>query len=159
MEIDTLVNINQYDYAYKKYVLDGHNEIDHGIKDLVDAINSIDMLCTINSCQGALIPEEEEEHCPITYVDFFVLFHQYQIAHKLFVELMNTFGYKIRCTLDYEEDYDYIDNDTVEDNGTINLRFRLEMGDISSGADQHIDLQLYKAIVAEVKEFSKKVNK
>lgn len=46
MDVENLVSINQFDYAYKKIFLEDA-EIDHGIKDLVDAINSIDMICTM----------------------------------------------------------------------------------------------------------------
>lgn len=60
--------------------------------------------------------------------------------------------------MEYEAGFDCIDEDTVEDNGTINLRFRIEMGDTRYGADNHIDLKTYKDIVTKVKEFSKKVN-
>ena len=80
-----LMFLNQFDYNYKNYILNDDCNIDEGIKNLVDAINEVDVLCTMNSCQGALISKDKSNHCPITYVEFYVLHHQYHVANKLFV--------------------------------------------------------------------------
>lgn len=151
-----LTYINQYDFKYKKYLLEkARCTIDKGILELVDAINSIDVLCTMNSCQGNLIEDEADEHCLFTYVDFFVLYHQYYVAHNLFRILINKFGEFLDCTITYESDVNFVDDNTVEDNGLINMRFRIELvepDNILVGG-----LNIYNRLVKEVKEFSKTI--
>lgn len=149
-----LCYINQFDFEYKNYLIEySKNIIDKGILELVEAINSIDVLCTMNSCQGKLVEDEEDEHCPLTYVDFFVLYHQYQVAHDLFRILVHKFGGLIDCRVSYEADINHISDDEVEDNGLINMRFRIEMmypEEILEGG-----INVYNRLVDEVKEFSK----
>lgn len=142
--------LNPYGPTYKKSLLEMHkNNIDKGVEDLVNAINEIDVLVTMNSCQGKLIPEEKEEHCPKTYVDFYVLYHQYHVANKLFSELTHKFGGMIYCKIWYEADVDFINDNEVEDNGMINLRYSIEIYPESlTNADK-----TYKEIVSEVKKF------
>jgi hypothetical protein len=109
----------------------------------------------MNSCQGKLIEGEEDEHCPLTYIDFFVLYHQYQVAHDLLRVITHKFGQLIDCNVSYEADVNHISDDEVEDNGLINMRFRIEM----IYPDEMLEggINVYNRLVNVVKEFSKKI--
>lgn len=148
-----LCYINQFDFEYKKCSLEQtRHTIDKGILELVDAINSIEVLCTMNSCQSKLIEDEADNHCPLTYIDFFVLYHQYQVAHDLLRVLTHKFGQLIDCGVSYEADIDFIGDDEVEDNGSINMRFRIEM--IYPNEMLEGGINVYNRLVNTVKEFS-----
>lgn len=124
--------------------------IDPGIKDLVDAINSVDVFVTMNSCQGFLIESESSNHCPRTYVDFYVLNEQYYIADMFLRLLSSKFGSLINCKLMYEPDFDLNEDDEVADNGFINLRYSIEIDEL------RLDLvgPTYREIVEYVDRFA-----
>lgn len=124
-----LDNITLFDDEDKDWFL-FEVDIDEGIKELCDAINSIDCLMTMNSCQGALYEDEAHNHCPKTYVDFYVLDHEYNVANNLFVYLTKEFSEYIECQLEFEADFDLID-DCAEYNGMVNLRYRLEFIEVN----------------------------
>lgn len=148
-----LMYLNHFDDDFKKYLLNDGSHIDDGISNLVEAINSIEVLCTMNCCQGALISEEKFNHCPISYVDFYVLHHQYHVANKLFVELTHKFGSILDCRISYEADFNLTDDDVSEDNGLVNLRYTIEIPE----PENIINIEkLYEEIVSEVKKFSKR---
>lgn len=142
----SLKYINKYNNEVKTIFMENiENKVDTGIKSLVDAINSIEDLVTMNSCQGALIEEDEYEHCPITYVDFYVLNHNYYIAHNLFHFLVHKYGDDLNCQVTYEADFDFISEDTVEDNGFIDLRFKLQLN--------YPNPDIYASVVESVNEY------
>jgi tRNA(Phe) wybutosine-synthesizing methylase Tyw3 len=124
-------------------------DIDKGIRPLVNAINSIKCFLTMNSCQGCLIADEAENHCSLTYVDFYVLYHKYELAHNLFSILKNKFDDGVLCSVEYESDFDLTNEDEVDFNGDINLRFTLQI------SDEQIDLEnIYKDVVKTIEDFS-----
>ena len=154
--INNLTNINQFDFRFKECILSHDSTIiDNGIKELVDSINSIEEFCTINSCQGFLIKKERYDHAPITYVDFYVLYHNYNMAFNLFRILTHKIGSLINCTVNYEADQDYIDDDYVEDNGLINMRFRIEI--YEPNESYMTCLELYKKIINEINSFKEEI--
>lgn len=125
--------INKYTRQYKKRVLEHiEDKVDKGMLELVETINSIDDLITINCCQGELIESEKNEHCPRTYVDFYVLNHNYNLANNIFVDLVSELGSMIKCSVEYEADFDFLDDDSVEDNGFINLRYSIDFIDVNN---------------------------
>ena len=145
MRNPSIVKFTQKD---KKFFLNDA-DIDKCIRPLVDAINSIKYFSTMNSCQGSLIIEEKENHCPLTYVDFYVLHHQYELAHILFSILKNKFDDGVLCSVDYESDFNMINEDEIDYNGYINLRFRLQI------SDDQIDFEnIYKDVVKTIEDLS-----
>jgi hypothetical protein len=138
--------VNTFSREDKKFFLrDQDKKIDKGIRKLTDAINSFSDFVTINSCQGALISEEAENHCPLTYIDFYVLNDEYADAEMLLIKLISRFGNSIECSLRYEADFDFIDENTVEDNGYVNLRFRILLNDLEIYDElvNYIDKEFY----------------
>jgi tRNA(Phe) wybutosine-synthesizing methylase Tyw3 len=130
--ITNIESITWFTEEFKQDVLKDILEngiVDSDISELIAAINSIPNFITMNSCQGSLNPDVSNEHCPRTYVDFYVLNHEYRMANKLFMELTKSFGSLIRCELNYEADFDFIGENEIEDNGMINLRFGIEIHD------------------------------
>jgi tRNA(Phe) wybutosine-synthesizing methylase Tyw3 len=124
-------------------------DIDTGIRPLVDAINSVKYFATMNACQGTLIAEEVENHCPKTYVDFYVLHHKYELGHFLFSELVNKFDDGVICEVKYEPDFNLINENEIDYNGYINLRFSLQIN------DDRIDFEdIYMGVLSTVQEFS-----
>ena len=154
---DNFIYVVLFDREAKEFFLkDQDNKIDRGIRELCDAINSIDYLVTMNSCQGDLY-EEEYGHCPKTYVDFYVLNHQYYIADIMLKTLVSVFGDKVSCTLEYEADLDiFVDEEGeewCEENGLINYRYRIEMINVNQWTDEP-SIETYKRIVEVIKEYS-----
>ena len=155
--MDTIAEFTTGD---KDFYLSDPTVIDYGIKELVDAINSIDVLFTMKSCQGALIISEKDKHCPITYVDFYVLYHQYHIAQNLMVSLVNEFGIEDMCKMEYDPDFDRIFDRITEDeyeaNGLVDLRFRIKIFDTSYEDLKYADSarDTYEKVVEHVKDFS-----
>lgn len=146
--------INVFTNEYKKFLLEENPEIDKGIKDLVDAINNNKYLVTMNSCQGAMFPKEAEQHCPITYVDFYALNHKYDVAHNLLIEITHVFGSAINCSLSYEPDFDIEiaedGEEYSEDNGFVDFRYRIEINDFTIVSI----LDKYKKLVEVVNNFN-----
>ena len=129
-----LKNVIVFDKGYKEWLLEKAKEdnlIDKHMVDLCDAINSIEDLVTMNCCQGHMIPQEKHNHCPINYVDFCVLNHNYTVANNLFAKLKHKLGSEILCNIEFEEDVDFYEEECgeeyVEDNGLINMRYRIEL--------------------------------
>ena len=103
----------------------------------------------MNSCQGTLFPDEADDHCPKTYVDFYVLQHKYELGHMLFAILVNKFDDGVRCEIEYEPDFDLINENEGEYNGYINLRFCLQIN------DDRIDFEdIYQEVVDAVNLFA-----
>lgn len=115
------------EYENKDYILlDYGDNIDWGIRDLCDTLNSIEYFVTTNSCQGSLYENEKSNHCPKTYVDFYVLDHNYEVANNLFISLISEFGEHLNCTLNFQPDFD-IEDEYSEENGNVILRYRIEL--------------------------------
>ena len=138
----------------KKYLADP-NAIDKGIKDLADAVNAVKVFFTMNSCQGFLIEAERDDHCPETYVDFYVIDEQYQLAQMLLGSLVSKFNALINCKVVYEADFDFISEDEVAANGQVKLRHSIELFELPA------DLMktTYDEIVYHIKKFAEAVNK
>lgn len=125
--------INKYTKEYKEYILKNiEGKVDKGMLELVNTINSIDDLITINCCQGELIESEEDEHCPRTYVDFYVLNHNYSLANDIFTDLISELGSMIKCSVEYEADFDFLDENVIEENGCVNLRYSIDFIEVNS---------------------------
>lgn len=147
--------VTLFTFEDKKKYLSDPGLIDKGIKELADAINSVNVLFTMNSCQGFLIESEREEHCQETYVDFYVVDHQDHIANMLLTSLVSKFDALVDCKLIYEADYNFISEDEVEVNGFVNLRYGIKLYELMP------DLMktTYKEIIEHIKIFAEGVNK
>lgn len=138
----------------KKDFLADPNAIDQGIRELADAINSVDVFVTMNSCQGFLIESEREAHCQETYVDFYVLNQEYQTANKFLTSLVSKFNSLIDCKLVYEADYNLISDDEVEVTGLVNLRYGIKIYELEPA----LMATTYREIINHVKEFALAIN-
>lgn len=143
---ENIINkISYFNKSDKEFFLENQDDlIDTWIRNLTNAINSIDFLTTMNSCQGALIKEEATNHCPLTYVDFYVLDHEYQLVNLLMVKLVSEFGDQLECKVSFEADVDFIDENEVEENGQVNFRYRIELR----------EMDIYEDVVKSVYEFA-----
>lgn len=139
----------------KEKYLEDPNAIDKGIKELVDAINAIDVFFTMNACQGFLIEAERDDHCPETYVDFYVINEQYQLARMLLGSLTSKFNALINCKVVYEADFDFISEDEVAANGMVKLRHSIEIFELPADMMKIT----YEEIVGHIEKFAETVNK
>lgn len=147
--------VTLFTFEDKKKYLSNPGLIDKGIKELADAINSVNVLFTMNSCQGFLIESEREEHCQETYVDFYVVNHQDPIANMLLTSLVSKFDALVDCKLIYEADYNFISEDEVEVNGFVNLRYGIKLYELRPD----LMATTYKEIIEHIKIFAEEVNK
>ncbi|MBK5244398.1 MAG: hypothetical protein JJE18_05130 [Eubacteriaceae bacterium] len=147
--------VTLFTFEDKKKYLSDPGLIDKGIKELADAINSVNVLFTMNSCQGFLIESEREEHCQETYVDFYVVNHQNHIANMLLTSLVSKFDALVDCKLIYEADYNFISEDEVEVNGFVNLRYGIKLYELMPDLME----TTYKEIIEHIKIFAKEMNK
>ncbi|WP_026575975.1 hypothetical protein [Bacillus sp. UNC438CL73TsuS30] len=161
--------VTMFNEEDKKFFLEGA-EIDEGIKEVVDAINEIDDFVTMNSCQGGghaandiikfivpsqpnevkefvkdLMKEYDENHCPNTYVDFYVLYHNYRLAEELFIFLKQKIGDNIECGLTFEEDGN-INEETFKATGEIIYRYGIQ-------AIYGYDIELLEDLAKSIREF------
>lgn len=144
-----------FTYEDKKRFLSDPSLIDQGIKELVDAINSVEVFFTMNSCQGFFIENERDEHCQEMYVDFFVINEQYQIANMFLASLVSKFDALINCKLIYEPDFDFISDDEVKANGFVNMRYSIEL----FALNPDLMATTYREIVNHIKRFAEAVHK
>jgi hypothetical protein len=151
-ETDQITYFTQKD---KKKYLDDPSLIDQGIKELADAINGVDVFFTMNSCQGFLVENERDNHCPETYVDFYVINEDYSIGHRLLAGLANTFDGLINCKLVYEPNFDFISEEEVKSNGFVNLRYSIELFELVPELMQ----KTYQELIQYIQKFARKVNK
>ncbi|MBC3803399.1 hypothetical protein GH808_02970 [Acetobacterium fimetarium] len=146
-----------YDAEYKSLAL-STAQIDEGIRELADAINQCKCLVTINSCQGFLIENEKSKHCPIAYVDFFVLEHCYTVVEALFMLLVEEFRSCIICKMEYQADFDIIDDpggEIAEDNGYVIPRYHIEFEELKDNLHE----LMYQEVVELIKAYVISVNK
>lgn len=152
MRLRYINNMNE-DYKYE-FLEDIEDDVDKGIINLVNVINENPYFVTMNSCQGELIEDEKDDHCPITYVDFYVLNHKYNVANDLFSTLVHKFGQILECKIWFEPDVDYSEEeDCMEENGYINLRYRLKVMNIHNWC-YHAD-KILSDLIKEIKEFNR----
>ncbi|MEO1815562.1 MAG: hypothetical protein ABGU93_08260 [Acetobacterium sp.] len=119
--------ITVFSQTDKAAYLQNPDDIDDGIRELVDAINAIPVFFSMSACQGFLIEEERDDHCPETYVDFYVIDEQYQLARMLLGSLASKFGASIDCKVVYEADFDITAADEIVANGMVKLRHSIEL--------------------------------
>lgn len=147
--------ITVFTLADKVEYLKNPDDIDDGIRDLVDAINAIPVFFSMSACQGFLIEEEREDHCPETYVDFYVIDEQYPLARQLLGSLVSKFGASIDCKVVYEADFDITDDDEIVPNGMVKLRHSIELYELPPALLK----STYEEIVNHVKKFGVDVQK
>lgn len=119
--------ITVFTQADKAVYLQNPEDIDDGIRELVDAINAIPAFFSMSACQGFLIEDERDDHCPESYVDFYVIDGQYQLAQLLLGSLASKFGASIDCKVVYEADFEIIADDEIIANGMVKLRHSIEL--------------------------------
>lgn len=124
-------------------------DIDDGIRELVDAINAIDVFFSMSACQGFLIEEEREDHCPETYVDFYVINEQYPLARMLLGSLASKFNASIDCKVVFEADFDVTDEDEIVANGMVKLRHSIELYELPPDLMK----STYRELVDHVRKF------
>lgn len=147
--------ITVFTHADKEKYLEDPKAIDKGIKELADAVNSVDVLFTMNSCQGFLIEAERDDHCPETYVDFYVIGEQYHIARMLLGSLVSKFSALINCKVVYEADFDFISEDEVAANGMVKLRHSIEIFELPTALMK----TTYEELVSHIIKFAEEANK
>lgn len=129
--------------------------IDEGIRELVDAINAIEVFFTMSACQGFLVEEERYDHCPETYVDFYVIDEQYQLARLLLGSLASKFNASIDCKVVYEADFDVTAEDEIVANGMVKLRHSIELFELPADLMK----STYQEMVSHIRKFGEEVNK
>lgn len=147
--------ITVFTQADKADYLRNPDDIDDGIRDLVDAINAIPAFFSMSACQGFLIEEEREDHCPETYVDFYVTDEQYPVARLLLGSLASKFNASIDCKVVYEADFDVTAADEIVPNGMVKLRHSIELYELPPALLK----STYEEIVSHVKKFGGAVQK
>ncbi|MBT2696393.1 hypothetical protein J7E79_02940 [Bacillus sp. ISL-40] len=176
---DFMQYVTMFDEEDKEFFLEGA-EIDEGIKNVVDAINEIDDFVTMNSCQGGghrangiielIVPSQPQDvkdfvkelmkdydvnHCPITYVDFYVLNNNYILAHELFIFLQRKFPDVLQCTLEFQYDFIVNDDDEAIPTGEVDYRYGIKS---TIGYDKELlddlskTIRYFKTLIVNEKE-------
>lgn len=125
------------------------DDIDDGIRELVDAINAIPVFFSMSACQGFLIEDERDDHCPETYVDFYVIDEQYQLARMLLGSLASKFNASIDCKVVYEADFDITATDEIVANGMVKLRHSIELYELPADLMK----STYQELVDHIRKF------
>jgi hypothetical protein len=141
--------ITVFSQTDKAAYLRNPDDIDEGIRELVDAINAIDVFFSMSACQGFLIEEEREDHCPETYVDFYVIDEQYPLARLLLGSLASKFGARIDCKVVYEADFDVTAEDEIVANGMVKLRHSIELYELPAD----LMTTTYQELVDHIRKF------
>ncbi|KAF5057612.1 hypothetical protein DSECCO2_354930 [anaerobic digester metagenome] len=141
--------ITVFTQADKVAYLRNPEDIDDGIRELVDAINTIPVFFSMSACQGFLVEDERDDHCPESYVDFYVIDGQYQLAQLLLGSLASKFGASIDCKVVYEADFEITTDDEIIANGMVKLRHSIELYELPP------DLMktTYQELVEHIREF------
>lgn len=126
-------NATLYDEIDKEFFVSQAKEpgvVDELMQPLVEAINDIATLVTMNCCQGGGTIYPDGTHCPITYVDFYAINHDYFTANTFLAFVVAEVGNTEICSasMDFEEDGEVDDEDYWEANGLISPRYRLKGG-------------------------------
>jgi len=146
--------ITVFTQADKVAYLRNPDDIDEGIRELVDAINAIPVFFSMSACQGFLIEDERDEHCPETYVDFYVTDEQYQLARLLLGSLASKFNASIDCKVVYEADFDITAADEIVANGMVKLRHSIELYELPP----ELMKSTYQEMVDHIRKFGEVVN-
>ena len=141
--------ITVFTQADKAAYLRNPEDIDDGIRELVDAINAIPVFFSMSACQGFLIEEERDDHCPETYVDFYVIDEQYQLAQLLLGSLASKFNASIDCKVVYEADFEMTAADEIVPNGMVKLRHSIELYELPADLMK----STYQELVDHVRRF------
>ncbi|MEA4805791.1 MULTISPECIES: hypothetical protein [Acetobacterium] len=141
--------ITVFTQADKTAYLQNPEDIDGGIRELVDAINAIPVFFSMSACQGFLIEEERDDHCPETYVDFYVIDEQYQLAQLLLGSLASKFNASIDCKVVYEADFEMTAADEIVPNGMVKLRHSIELYELPADLMK----STYQELVDHVRRF------
>ncbi|UYO62352.1 hypothetical protein LNN31_16405 [Acetobacterium wieringae] len=141
--------ITVFTQADKTAYLQNPEDIDGGIRELVDAINAIPVFFSMSACQGFLIEEERDDHCPETYVDFYVIDEQYQLAKLLLGSLASKFNASIDCKVVYEADFEMTAADEIVPNGMVKLRHSIELYELPADLMK----STYQELVDHVRRF------
>ncbi|MDD3306550.1 MAG: hypothetical protein PHO29_05565 [Acetobacterium sp.] len=146
--------ITVFTQADKVAYLRNPDDIDEGIRELVDAINAIPVFFSMSACQGFLIEDERDEHCPETYVDFYVTDEQYQLARLLLGSLASKFNASIDCKVVYEADFDITAADEIVANGMVKLRHSIEIYELPP----ELMKSTYQELVDHIRKFGEAVD-
>lgn len=156
--LDILDYVEEFDDEAKEDILKDA-DIDTEILGLCNAINSFKSFLTINSCQGSLNESTKYDHCPITYVDFYVASHNYYIANALLVYLSSRMEGAIKTSISLENGSDiYIDEngDEVETcNDIIAYRYKIDLTRYKGRSKMSLKESLDKTIML-IEEFKEK---
>ncbi|AWW27714.1 hypothetical protein ACIZ62_16310 [Acetobacterium carbinolicum] len=154
--LGTITNpITIFTQADKAVYLKNPDDIDDGIRELVDAINAVTVFFTMSACQGFLIEEQREAHCPETYVDFYVTDEQYPLARLLLGSLASKFSASIDCKVVYEADFDITAADEIVANGMVKLRHSIELYELPP----ELMKSTYREMVDHIRKFAEAINK
>ncbi|WP_303866429.1 hypothetical protein [Acetobacterium wieringae] len=145
--------ITVFTQADKAIYLQNPEDIDDGIRELVDAINAIPVFFSMSACQGFLIEAVRDDHCPETYVDFYVIDEQYQLAQLLLGSLGSKFNASIDCKVVYEADFDVTADDEIVPNGMVKLRHSIELFELPPD----LMASTYLEVVNHVRKFGEAV--
>lgn len=145
--------ITVFTQADKAAYLRNPEDIDDGIRELVDAINAIPVFFSMSACQGFLVEDERDDHCPESYVDFYVIDGQYELAQLLLSSLASKFGASIDCKVVYEADFEITADDEIIANGMVKLRHSIELYELPS------DLMktTYQELVDHIRKFGETI--
>lgn len=146
--------ITVFTQADKVAYLRNPDDIDEGIRELVDAINAIPVFFSMSACQGFLIEDERDDHCPETYVDFYVIDEQYPLARLLLGSLASKFNASIDCKVVYEADFDITAADEIVANGMVKLRHSIELYELPL----ELMKSTYQEMVDHIRTFGEAVN-
>ncbi|WP_296557292.1 hypothetical protein [uncultured Acetobacterium sp.] len=145
--------ITVFSQADKAAYLSNPDEIDGGIRELVDAINAIPVFFSMSACQGFLIEEEREQHCPESYVDFYVIDEQYPLARLLLGSLASKFNASIDCKVVFEADFEITAEDEIIANGMVKLRHSIELYELPTALMK----TTYQEIVDHIRKFGEAI--
>jgi hypothetical protein len=107
----------------------------------------------MSACQGFLIEEEREQHCPETYVDFYVIDEQYPLARLLLGSLASKFNVSIDCKVVFEADFDITTEDEIVANGMVKLRHSIELYELPTALMK----TTYQEIVDHIRKFGEAI--
>lgn len=150
-------NTKYYSYEDKVYYLENLEKEKAGdkLKELINAINSVDVFVVVCQDPGFLEDEKSQE---IPNIRFFVLYDCYEIADALMRSLMSKFGSNIQCKTHYVMEHYIIDN-CVYEKGVVILEYEILLEEYV-GAYSEKDFPLkYEELVVYISNYAKKVNR
>lgn len=141
-----------FDIKDKKYYLKKINKIaDHELRDLVDAINSVDNFFVVRQYPG-FARDRSTERLPT--IEFFVMFNGYDIANMLMLSIIQEFGMAIKCKLEYHAEFEEVDNYAIE-TGVVILTYVIEF----ESCKEKYYIERYAKLVDHINEFASQLNR